>query len=195
MKSIILASASPRRKKLLKRLGIKFKVEPSDYKEDMKLKLKPKALAKYLSKEKAKAVAKNHKNSIIIGADTFIVLKGKILGKPQTATNAKRMLKNMSGKPHSVITGFTIIDTKRKKTISNAIESRVYFKKLTKKEIDDYVKSREPLDKAGAYAIQEGGAAMIEKVDGDYFNVVGLPLKDLAETLKALNVKISQDRF
>ena len=192
---IILASKSPRRKELLKKLGIKFKIDPSEYKEDMNLKLKPQGLAKRLSCEKAKAVAKKYKNAIIIAADTFIVFKGKLLGKPHTETEAKKMLKKLSGKSHSVITGFTIIDTRKKKIISKSVETKVYFKKLTQSEIDNYVKSKEPLDKAGAYAIQGLGAFLVEKIEGDYFNVIGLPLKTLAESLRNFNVKFLSNRF
>src|SRR4030042_3393861 len=111
MRTIILASASPRREELLKKIGLKFKVEPSNYEEDMSHELEPHELAKSLSWEKAKLVAKKHKNVLVIAADTFIVFEGEILGKPRTEIEAREMLERINGKPHSVITGFTIIYT------------------------------------------------------------------------------------
>ncbi|MFC2122292.1 Maf family protein [Bacteroidota bacterium] len=192
MKTIILASASHGRKELLKRTGLKFKVEPSNYEENISPELEPHELAKSLSLEKAKLVAKNHKNALIIAADTFIVLEDKILGKPRTETAAKKMLESISGRQHSVITGFTIMDTEDSKALSKSVETKVYIRKLTSNEIDAYVKSKEPLDKAGAYAIQGLGSAIVGKIEGDYFNVVGLPLSALAESLKEFGVRISQ---
>ena len=192
MSKIILASASPRRKELLKKLQIPFTVEASNYDENINLKLKPLELAKELSNGKVQAVAKNHKNedAIVIGADTFVVFKNKILGKPHTAKKAKEMIKEMNGKSHSVITGFTVLDIKSGRKVSKAVESRVFFRKLTNKEIDDYIRIGEPLDKAGAYAIQEFGAILIEKIEGDYTNIVGLPLAPLIEELKKFGIKL-----
>ncbi len=190
MTKIILASASPRRKELLKKTGIPFVVEVSDYQEDMNLKLNPLELAKELSRGKAEAVAKKHKNeeALIIGADTFVVMKNKILGKPHTPEKAKEMIREMSGRAHSVITGFTVIDVKSGKEISKAVESKVVFRKLTNEEIENYVETGEPLDKAGAYAIQEFGAVLIERIEGDYTNIVGLPLAPLIEELKKFGI-------
>ena len=190
MKTIILASASPRRKALLKQIGLKFKVEASNYEEKISSDSEPHELAKSLSLEKAKLVAKNHQNALVIAADTFIVFEGKILGKPTTETEAKRMLETISGRHHSVITGFTIIDTENNKALSKSIETKVYIRKLTSNEIDAYVKSKEPLDKAGAYAIQGLGSVIVEKIEGDYFNVVGLPLSALAEGLREFGVNV-----
>jgi len=190
MKTIILASASPRRKELLEKIGLKFEVEPSNYEENVSSKLRPYELAKALSFEKAKAVASHHQNALVIAADTFIVFKGKILGKPQTEAEAKKILETINGKTHSVITGLTIIDTETNKALSRLVETKVYIRKLTPGEIDAYVRSKEPLDKAGAYAIQGLGAVIVEKIEGDYFNVVGLPLRALAESLKEFGVNI-----
>lgn len=192
MGKIILASGSPRRKKLFEKLQIPFNVEASNYKEDMDLKLKPLELAKALSRGKAEAVAERHKgeDTVIIGADTFVVLNDEILGKPHTSEKAKEMIKKMSGRAHSVITGFTIIDTKSDKRVSRVVESKVYFRKLTDEEIDTYVKTGEPLDKAGAYAIQEFGAVLIKRIEGDYTNIVGLPLAPLIEELKKFGIKL-----
>lgn len=192
MLKIILASASPRRKELLGKLQIPFIVEASNYKEDNNLKLEPLELAKALSAGKAEAVAERHKgeDTIIIGADTFVVLDNKILGKPHTPEKAKEMIKKMSGRVHSVITGFTIINAKSGKKVSRAVESKVCFRKLTDKEIEDYVSTGEPLDKAGAYAIQEAGSVLIAKIEGDYTNIVGLPLPALIEELKNFGINL-----
>ena len=190
MRTIILASASPRRKELLERIGLKFEVEPSNYEEEMHSELEPHELAQKISLEKAKVVASKHKNAIVIAADTFIVFGGKILGKPHTENEARKMLKTINGKPHSVITGFSIIDTAKNKTLSKSVETKIYIRKLTTAEIDAYVKSKEPLDKAGAYAIQGLGAVIVERIDGDYFNVMGLPLSALMEALKEFGVNI-----
>jgi len=190
MKTVILASASPRRKELLEKIGLRFEVEPSNYEENMGLEVEPHELAKLLSLEKAKVVAPNHKDTLVIAADTFIVFEGKILGKPGTETEAKEMLETINGKPHSVITGFTIIDTDNNNALSRSVETKVYLRRLSSSEIDAYVKSKEPLDKAGAYAIQGLGSVIVEKIEGDYFNVIGLPLSDLAESLKEFGVHI-----
>ena len=190
MKTIILASASPRRKELLQRIGLKFKVDPSNYEENISSELEPHELAQSLSLEKAKLIAEKHMNALVIAADTFIVFEGKILGKPRTETEAKEMLETISGRQHSVITGFTIIDTENNKALSKAVETKVYIRKLSSNEIDAYVESKEPLDKAGAYAIQGLGSVIVEKIEGDYFNVIGLPLSALAETLKEFGVHI-----
>ncbi len=190
MKKIILASASPRRKELLEKIGLKFEVEAADIKEDLNSGLPPNELVKELSLQKAKAVAKKHPDAIIIGADTIGVLEGEIIGKPHTPAEAKKMLRLLNGKSHFVITGFTIIDTKTGKTVSKSVETKVYFRKLTEAEIDAYVKTGEPLDKAGGYAIQGLGALVVEKIEGDYYNVIGLPLSLLMESLKEFGVRV-----
>ncbi|MFC1943056.1 Maf family protein [Chloroflexota bacterium] len=190
MKEVILASASPRRKELLEKIGLRFKAEPSNYEEDIPSALEPHELAQKISLEKAKVVASKHQNVIVIAADTFIVLGDQILGKPHTEKEARKMLEAISGKSHSVITGFSIIDTSNNKTLSKSVETRIYVRRLTLAEIDAYVKSKEPLDKAGAYAIQGLGAVFVEKIEGDYFNVIGLPLSALTETLKEFGINI-----
>jgi septum formation protein len=190
MKSIILASTSPRRKELMEKLGLEFQTVSSDYEENMDSKLEPLELAKTLSAGKAEAVASQYPDHIIIGADTFIALDNKLLGKPHTEIKAAEMLKHISGKPISVITGFTIIDTSKNKKISKAIETKVYIKDLSDEEITSYVKTKEPLDKAGAFGIQGIGAVIVRKIDGDFFNVMGLPLFDLSESLKEFGVYV-----
>jgi len=190
MKKIVLASQSPRRKKLLEQIGLKFDVDPSSYEEDMSLDIEPRKLAEFLSLGKAKDVAQRHKNSIIISADTIVVIGGEVFGKPKTPEKSKYMLQKLSGKPHSVITGFTIIDTETNKQISKSIETKVYFKDILEEEMDSYIASGEPLDKGGGYAIQGMGGLFVEKIEGDYFNIVGLPIIALAEELENFGIKI-----
>ena len=194
MKEIVLASASPRRKEILEITGLNFCVCASDYEEDLDLSLKPHKLARFLSLKKAEAVANKYKDAIIIAADTFIYYKNRLLGKPHTEKEAKKMLGLLNGKVHSVITGFTIMDTGSGQIVSKSEVTKVYFKKLTDEEISAYVSSGEPLDKAGAYAIQGLGAVFIEKIDGDFFNVMGLPLSALAESLKKFGVDVLKQR-
>jgi septum formation protein len=189
-RTIILASASPRRKELLSLINLKFKVDVSDYEEDLGLKLKPHDLAKYLSFEKARAVAPNYKDAVIIAADTFIVFRGKLLGKPHTEKEALKMLTLLNGKSHSVITGYTVLDTKTGKKSSRSVETKVWFRKMTGSELRAYVRTGEPLDKAGAYAIQGIGSLIVKKIEGDYFNVIGLPVASLAVTLKKFGINV-----
>jgi septum formation protein len=189
-RKIILASASPRRREILGITGLKFSVDASEYEEDMELGLKPHQLARFLSAEKAKAIASKYPNALLIAADTFIVFKDKLLGKPHTDEEARRMLVLLNGRSHSVITGFTILDTKTKKKLSRSVETKVYFRKMTEQEIESYVRTGEPLDKAGAYAIQGIGAVIVKKIEGDYLNVVGLPLNSLIEALRKFGVAV-----
>ncbi len=190
MKNIILASGSPRRKELLEKIGLKFTVDVPDIEEDITTSSSPAELVKELSKRKAESIAKQHPNSIIIAADTIGVLRGKIIGKPHTAGQAKKMLKSLSGGSHLVITGFTILDTATQKTVSKNVKTKVYFRELNKSGIEAYVATGEPLDKAGGYAIQGLGALLVDKIEGDYYNVIGLPLSSLAECLKEFGVKV-----
>lgn len=190
MKNIILASKSPRRKELLEKLGLKFEVEESGFDENSvdQTKFKPLELAKFLSLQKAKTTAKKHKEAIIIAADTFVVVDGEIFGKPKDKKEALKKLNKLKGRMHLVITGFTILDSKSNKISTKAVVTKVYFRKLSKKEINAYVESGEPMDKAGAYAVQEKGSDFVEKIEGDFFNVVGLPIYALTEELKKFGV-------
>jgi septum formation protein len=190
MKKIILASASPRRKEILEKIGFTFEIEPGDYEEEINLGLEPHELVRQLSIKKAKSVAARHKDAIIIAADTIGVIGNTILGKPHTDNEACKMLQKISGKPHSVITGFTILDTATNKILSRTVDTKVYIKKLIDQEIDAYVKTGEPLDKAGAYAIQGLGAVVVERIEGDYYNVMGLPLHALTEALKEFGINV-----
>ncbi len=190
MKKIVLASASPRRKELLAQIGLQFEVDPSNCEEVLQNDIEPGEMARLLSLQKAEAVAKKHPDAIIIAADTFIATVDRLMGKARSEAEAGEMLAALNGKSHSVITGFTVIDTIEGKTVSQAVETMVRFRHLTEYEIDAYVASGEPLGKAGAYAIQGLGAVIIEGIEGDYSNVVGLPLAAMAEALKAFGIPV-----
>jgi septum formation protein len=135
-------------------------------------------------------VAGRHGDSVIIGADTFVVLGEKLLGKPGSADKAREMLEEISGKTLSVITGFTIIDTADDKMVSEAVETMVFIKELSDQEIENYVATGEPIDKAGAFAIQGLGSVIVSRIEGDYFNVMGLPLFVVSENLKKFGINI-----
>ena len=185
MKKIILASSSPRRKKLLQKLGLKFIVVESKVEETFDEKSDSTSQIKKLSLAKAQAVAGKFSGSLIIAADTIIVFENRIIGKPKDNRDAINILKKLSGKSHQVVTAFTILDTDSKKFISKAAKTKIYFKALTDKEIEDYIETGEAWDKAGAYAIQEGlSQKFVKKIKGDYDNVVGLPLSLLKKELK-----------
>lgn len=188
-KNIILASTSPRRKDMLEKAGLRFEVVASNYEEDMTLDLSPSDLVKFLSSQKAEAVSDAHPHSIIIAADTVVVLGKQVLGKPHTPERAKEMLRALSATEHSIITGFTVLDTDSGKIISQSVETKVLFKSLTEWEIDEYVASGEPLDKAGAYAIQLGGAKFVERIEGDFSNAIGLPVDEVMAVLKEFSTE------
>ena len=190
-KPVVLASSSPRRRELLEKTGLEFIVDAAEINEDHGRRMKPREMAKTISMEKAKAVADRHPCSIIIAADTFGLLGGRMLGKPRDKDEARDMLGRMGGKRHMVVTGFTILDTETGKTVSKAVETKVYLRKLAGNEIEAYLRTGEPLDKAGAYAIQGLGALLVEKIEGDYYNVIGLPLSSLALELKKFGVNLA----
>lgn len=189
-RKIILASSSPRRKDLLALTGLHFSVDQNNYEEILAPNVGPRQLARRLSHEKAKACAEKYITALIIAADTFIVYGRRFMGKPHTGAEAMGMLSLLSGRCHSVITGFTIMDTATGKKVSRSVLTKVWFRNLTKKEIVSYIRTGEPLDKAGAYAIQGLGSILVEKIEGDYFNVIGLPISRLAEALKKFDVHV-----
>lgn len=190
MKRIVLASASPRRKELLEQIGLKFTVDPSNHDEDMQDGRKPHALARTLSLEKARAVAPRHADALIIAADTFIIFGDRLMGKARTDAEAREMLATLKGETHSVITGYTVLDTAGGRRAIDSVETRVRFRPFTEAEMAAYIASGEPIGKAGAYAIQGRGAVIVDRIEGDYANVVGLPLTALAETLKQFGVAV-----
>lgn len=205
MKRIILASQSPRRKSLLNQLHLDFEIIKPDIVEKLNPRLKPRGNAEQLSLLKVKNVwdllksknkvmkmriQDNSNSFVIIAADTFVVMDNEILGKPENEKIARKMLIKLNGHVHSVITGFTIVDTFTRKIITRSVETKVYFRKISLKEISSYIKTGEPMDKAGAYGMQSLGAVFIEKIEGEPFNVVGLPLNALSEELKKFGIKI-----
>lgn len=175
---------------MLENIGLSFEVDAGNCRENLSPDLEPHELATQISLEKARSVAGKYPDAVIIGADTFGVLDGRIIGKPGTEQEARKMLKAIGGKCHLVITGFSIIDTASGKTVSATVETKVYIKKLTLEEIDAYVKTEESLDKAGAYAIQGLGAFFVERIEGDYNNVVGLPIYALVNALKEFGIRV-----
>ena len=189
VKKIILASTSAWRKKIFSTTGIPFTMEESGYEENMKLKLAPRVLARRLALGKAQAVAARHKNALIIGADTFAVFRGKLLGKPRTSRHAVRMLRMLSGKTHVLLTGIAIVDPRTGRHTAKTAGTRVTFRKLSAREIRAYVKTGESLTVAGGYAIQGGAAGFVKHIAGDYNNIVGLPLALLVEELRHFGVE------
>ena len=181
---LILASKSPRRKEILSNVGLDFEIIVSDTDESVPEGTLPFDAVKEISSRKAIAVkntlGEKAKGKIILSADTVVVLDGKIIGKPKDEQNAIEILTSLSGRSHVVYTGFTII--KDDFIYSDYESTDVYFRSLSEKEIKSYVASGEPMDKAGAYGIQQLGALLVEKIHGDYFNVMGLPINKISVT-------------
>ncbi len=184
MRKIILASASPRRKQLLSLLAIKFKSVDSKYEEVLHQHLAHQDLVKFLAMGKAKAAAKKFPNAIIIAADTIVSFQGRALGKPKNAEEAIQTLRKLSGKTNEVYSGVCVIDTKTGKIVNVFDKVKVYFKKLSEIEIKNYVASKEPLDRAGSYAMQGLGFNLIKKIEGDITTVIGLPMTVVYNALK-----------
>ena len=187
MQNIILASASPRRQELLSSVGIKFRVEASNVDEEPIIDESPQEHVLRLASAKAREVAGRVKQSDevwVLGADTIVIIDGELLGKPEGRVDALHMLKKLSGRTHKVSTGYSIFNPSRDEEIKRAVETTVKFKALTDDEITRYVASGEPMDKAGAYAIQGLGAFMVEEIKGSYSNVVGLPLCQVVNDLE-----------
>ena len=184
MKKIVLASKSPRRKELLELLDIEFSVEIRAVDELYSKDLNKTDVAEYLAKLKADSFSKLQKDQLIITADTIVLLEGKILGKPKNKNEAFQMLSSLSNKSHHVITG-VCIKTSTKST-SFSTSTKVFFKALSSAEIEYYIDTYKPFDKAGSYGIQEWiGAIGISKIEGSYYNVVGLPIHELNKELKS----------
>lgn len=177
----ILASGSPRRKELLSLLINDFKIIPSGEEETPPDNLPADRQPEYLACIKALSVAKNNPDCIVIGADTSVISEGKILGKPKSTDNAREMITALSGKTHKVITGCAVVKNGVCRSFSE--ETLVEFYSLTKREIEDYISTNEPYDKAGAYGIQGKGGLLVKGIIGDYFNVVGLPVARLKRFL------------
>ena len=181
MKTIILASGSPRRKKLLKKIGLTFDVHASDATEDYEPTWSAKQIAQTLAERKASAVALYHSNALIIGADTIVTFNDQILEKPATGPEAKEMLQQLNGHSHEVLTGVSLLKTDTSGNIMDSTtfieRTTVIFGNINPKLIDAYIATESPMDKAGAYGIQDShGALFVKAIEGDYYNVVGFPL-------------------
>jgi len=184
---IILASQSPRRRYLLERAGLRFAVIPSRLDEASVTAASPDDYVRELAQAKAMDIARMHPKSWVIGADTVVVADGRILGKPASTAQARDMLRRLSGRMHQVLTGFCICRLSGERLFTDVVRTDVLFKALTDDEIEWYIQTGEPFDKAGAYAIQGKGAAFVEWIDGCYNNVVGLPLFLLVTMLQEID--------
>jgi len=188
---IILASQSPRRHELLKLLNIPFEVCPPKYEEIPQSNLCPAEEALQFAREKAKSLQSQFPESILIACDTIVEIDGKKMGKPKDEVQAVEMLMALSGRIHRVLTGVSVLETSSGKFKECLGQTLVMMHPFNETEALAYVATGEPMGKAGAYAIQGKGSKLIEKIEGDYFNVVGLPLRDLADLLKVVGVSIS----
>lgn len=186
IRNICLASSSIRRKQILEEMGLDFVVSHSVRFKEKHSGLEPEALVCHNALGKAEEVAEKNKDSIIIGCDTIVTFNNEIFGKPLTPDNARAMLMKLSGNYHSVFSGLAVLDMQKGKELVGYDKTEVKFKDLSEKEINNYVDSGEPLDKAGAYGIQESGGAFVESVKGSFSNVVGLPKELLTKFLAEL---------
>jgi septum formation protein len=186
--AVILASASPRRKYLLEQAGLSIEVVPADIDEEAIEEADPAARVRRLAEAKAMRIAEGYPDRWVVGADTVVVIDGRILGKPASEKDAKKMLMRLSGRTHQVYTGYALVCIAQEKRFSEAVCTDVRFKDLNDHEIDWYVHTGEPFDKAGAYAIQGIGTFLVKSISGSYTNVVGLPVCEVIERLIAEGV-------
>ena len=182
--NIILASASPRRKEILENTNVKFKIMASSIEELTLEGESPCQMVMRLAFEKGIDIAFRQKSDLVISADTIVVLDNTVLGKPKDEIEARKMITSLSGRTHQVITGISLINLDNNKKIIDYVISNVKFKNLSEEDINDYIRTKESLDKAGAYGIQGYGALLVEEIQGDYFNIVGLPISKLSDLLK-----------
>ena len=191
---LILASESPRRKYLLKQTGLSFKVIPSRIDETKipRSKSSPSDYVRVLAEAKANDISVKYPGNWVIGADTIVLIENMILGKPDSKDDARNMLKQLSGKTHQVLTGYAIVCRSKGRSFSDTVTTQVLFKNLTEAEIEWYIHTQEPFDKAGAYAIQGLGTFIVKSITGSYTNVVGLPVCEVVEHLiKAGVIRLS----
>lgn len=194
--TLILASSSPRRRELIQLLGLPVTIRNNDVDETMEREITPVETVKELSTRKARAAFEQIKgsfeNGVIVGSDTVVVYNGKILSKPENKDDAFRMLKLLQGNTHDVYSGIACIETVTGENVVNHSVTQVTMKPLTDEQIRSYIQTGEPMDKAGAYAVQGLGATFVEKINGDYFTVVGLPLALLSDMLKDFGIDVLQ---
>jgi len=187
---VILASASPRRRELLSLLGIAFEVIAPSVDETHLQGEHPPEFCARLSREKALSVAHDHPECLVIAADTVVVIGDTILGKPQDEDQAHAFLRTLRARTHEVLTGYTVIRLDQDRFTAKVVRTTVHFRDMSEEEIAWYVATGEPMDKAGAYALQGHGAAFIDRIDGSHTNVIGLPLSDLYDDLKTFDIKL-----
>lgn len=185
-KKFILASASPRRVELLSLMGLPFEIMPSEIDETFVSGESPQEHVVRLSSEKARLVSLCNPDAWVLGADTIVTINGEVLGKPSTPQEARQMLCKLSGREHTVFTGFTVVNQSLNVIVSDAVKSSVLFRKITEDEKTWYVNSKEPYDKAGGYAVQGMGAFFIKEIKGSYTNVMGLPLSEVVDVMKRI---------
>ncbi|NTU41721.1 MAG: septum formation inhibitor Maf [Nitrospirales bacterium] len=189
-RQVILASASPRRSELMRMTVIPFVVATSDYGEEEIPGLAPADLAVRHALEKASDVARQWQEGVVIGADTIVVLDNVVYGKPTTPDDACRMLRSLSGRAHEVITGLAVLGIPEGAVVTEPVRTAVFFRELAEEEIEWYIRTGEPFDKAGAYGIQGLGSLLIDRIEGDYFNVVGLPLSRTVRILRDFGITL-----
>jgi septum formation protein len=185
---VLLSSGSPRRKELLSLLGIDFEIRVPRIPEVQKPGETPEGFCSRISCEKAKGVSREYPDSLIIGADTIVVIDGRILGKPRDADEAKDFLILLQGREHEVLTGYTVLSGPKCRT--NVVATKVFFREMSPGEISWYISTGEPMDKAGAYALQGIGSIFIDRIHGSYTNVIGLPLSHLYFDLKEYGLRV-----
>ncbi len=180
---LILASESPRRQNLLEQAGFFFSVVPSEIDEAKISHISPEKNARMLAEAKARSVGRDYPDCWVLGADTIVAISNQILGKPTSGQDARRMLTQLSGRSHRVYTGYALLHHEQNSLFSGSVCTKVQFKTLTPGEIEWYLGTNEPFDKAGAYAIQGKGAWMVSRINGSYTNVVGLPMREVVHAL------------
>lgn len=190
MSRLVLASSSPRRRALLRQIGLDFDVIPSTVSEAWDPGMAPEVITRTLALRKAEDVAGRLESGLVIGADTLVLLDGCILGKPANRQEAVQTLEALSGKPHEVMTALAVIEVESHRVLMEEESTRVYFREIPRDEIEAYVDTGEPMDKAGAYGIQGKGILFVRRIEGCYTNVVGLPVPKLAAILSQLKVSV-----
>lgn len=183
---IVLASQSPRRRELLQKAGISFSIRNIEISEEIYKEENPQDYVLRMAETKAKEGAKHEENALVIGADTIVCIDNEILGKPKDKEDAAKILNKIKGRTHLVYTGVSLNISKSEKTVSFVEKTEVHFAEMTDKEISDYIETGEPMDKAGAYGIQDKGALFVKRINGCFYNVMGLPLRRVYEELNIL---------
>lgn len=192
MAKLVLASGSPRRQEILRQLGLDFSIQTAEVEEAALLGEEPRETVERLARAKAEAAAPSSQGSIVVAADTIVLIDGQILGKPSSPSQAKRMLQRLRNRPHEVITGVAVENVAEGRRFVSGVATRVWMGNYSDAEIDDYVRTGEPMDKAGAYAIQSTKARLVDRIEGCYLNVVGLPACELIRGLEAVGYPVGR---